>query len=153
MEPTRSASSDNRKRKMPTPSYPEPENVVGNSNSENFGDSNCNSCSRRFRRAELYRCQSETCAGATVQIKIEFGEELLFCQMCIVVLHLRQKHAILDHRGYKPAICEEHENLCQQFCQECRTVFCFESLGKHVGHFFCQFWRSRQKFERQFLTC
>ena len=49
---------------------------------------------------------------------------------------MRKKHEIVDHKGYKPAICPDHENLCFLFCCDCKVVFCFECIGKHSQHGF-----------------
>ena len=56
--------------------------------------------------------------------------------MCLPVPHIRLKHHIVDHRGYKPSICATHKSICVFFCASCQVVFCRFCTEKHCVHIF-----------------
>ena len=80
----------------------------------------------------MYRCRS--CNGNETSATDKVSGEPVFCKMCIVVSHLRQDHEIIDYKGYRPAECETHMNLCHYYCEICAVVFCFDCIEDHVAH-------------------
>ena len=127
MEASCSNASGDRKRKLSSDSTSyELENKI---------PLQCHSCSKLCSTEELFRCQSDVCSKKSAVDDSEIANQLFYCKMCII-FHLRKKHEIIDHRGYTPAICEEHENLVQYFCVECSVVFCSDCIVKHSNHSF-----------------
>ena len=94
-------------------------------------DKNCFSCSQNLSDDAIYRCL--TCTDPTTD-----GEVLpkVYCEMCLPVPHIRLKHHIVDHRGYKPSICATHKSICVFFCAKCQVVFCRFCTEKHCLHVF-----------------
>ena len=86
----------------------------------------CASCKELCKNTEKFRCSCTTdnTSGA---------DALFYCDVCINY-HIRQKHDVIDSKGYKPAICAEHSVLCSLFCQDCQIVFCFKCLDDHCQH-------------------
>ena len=107
------------------------------SESENE-NSACNSCIETFPLTVMYRCKS--CPGDSSAAEssgiVASGDELVYCRLCIVGPHLRRNHEIVDSRGYKPAVCEEHRNLCLYYCETCLCVFCSDCTKGHSLHKF-----------------
>ena len=95
------------------------------------GEPVCHSCSKTFDSDCLFRCK--TCA-MSMQLSNKNQTVKLFCKMCIVVLHMRKNHEIIDHRGYEPAKCNKHENLCHYFCEDCQNILCADCIETHIGH-------------------
>ena len=92
------------------------------------GHSLCTSCSEGYDSEAMYRCKSCQTVSET--------PEAFYCKICIVCLHLRKKHDIVDHNGYEPAVCEKHRNLSQHFCKTCVHVFCADCITDHSSHVF-----------------
>ena len=100
----------------------------------NFGNQSCYGCSKFFDYETMYRCRS--CNGQETSATDKLSEETVFCKMCIVGSHLRQDHEIIDYKGYRPAECETHMNLCHYYCEICAVVFCFDCIDDHMSHRF-----------------
>ena len=93
----------------------------------------CNSCLGKLVEKSTYRCK--TCNPVPVGNRIE-NQNLAFCKLCIVVLHLKQKHEIVDFKGYVPAVCEKHVDLCSIYCESCSAILCTECIENHCHHTF-----------------
>ena len=100
----------------------------------NCRSQSCYGCSKVFDCETMYRCRS--CNGSKTSATDEDNAEPAFCKMCIVGSHLRQDHEIVDHKGYRPAECETHMNLCHYYCDVCAVVFCFDCIDDHRTHRF-----------------
>ena len=94
----------------------------------------CYGCSKVFDYETMYRCRS--CNVQETSATDEDIAEPVFCKMCIVGSHLREDHDIVDHKGYRPAECETHMNLCHYYCDICAVVFCFDCIDDHMSHRF-----------------
>ena len=99
--------------------------------SENF---KCNSCDRIFGKACMLGCKS--CGNNEPSTSLDNRLRKLYCKICIVANHLRKKHEVVDDRGYVPAVCDEHDNICQYFCETCQKIFCAECIESHMTHNF-----------------
>ena len=93
----------------------------------------CYSCSQECSGSSIYRCK--TCI-AEDNAENHVHAEKCFCHVCIVGNHLRQKHAIIDHKGYEPSVCKVHKNLDEFFCKACISVFCSSCTREHISHEF-----------------
>ena len=102
--------------------------------SRKYANQSCYGCSKVFDYETMYRCRS--CNGQEISATDKVSGEPVFCKMCIVVSHLRQDHEIVDHKGYRPAECETHMNLCHYYCEKCAVVFCFDCIDDHMSHRF-----------------
>ena len=89
----------------------------------------CSSCGQPLPQTDFYRCKQ--CADGSSQV----GCPQVFCKTCIVI-HIRKGHEVIDCKGYAPKVCHTHKNLCLMYCENCRTVFCFDCLGPHCKHRF-----------------
>ena len=85
----------------------------------------CSPCTKEMIESETYRCTQ--C--------LEVATEDVFCENCILI-HVRKGHSVIDCRGYTPKVCDKHKNLCRMYCNDCKTVFCFECIGPHCKHGF-----------------
>ena len=94
-------------------------------------DRNCFSCSHNLSDDAIYRCL--TCTDPTIDGKVL---PKVYCEMCLPIPHIRLKHHIVDHRGYKPSICQTHKSICIFFCASCQVVFCRFCTEKHCVHIF-----------------
>ena len=91
----------------------------------------CSSCEEVVDQTEFYRCSScDNCDNADSPIS-----DVRYCDVCIGH-HIKKKHDVLDSKGYRPAICEEHKTLCSSFCETCRSVFCSKCIKLHSEHKF-----------------
>ena len=91
----------------------------------------CASCEQTFSHWELYHCG--TCyKGNSDENSDNLAKELL-CEMC-VACHIRKNHEVVDYKGYRPAICDEHKLISSMYCSECNVVFCFKCNGVHSNH-------------------
>ena len=93
----------------------------------------CNSCLGKLVEKSTYRCT--TCNPVPDGNRIE-NQNLAFCKLCIVVLHLKQKHEIVDFKGYVPAVCEKHVDVCSIYCESCSAILCPECIENHCHHTF-----------------
>ena len=87
----------------------------------------CVACDGVCQEVEYYRC---SCSSGNSE---ESSHLELFCDVCIGP-HIRQKHEVLDYKGYKPAICSTHRILSSMYCYDCDEVFCFKCVGPHCKH-------------------
>ena len=102
----------------------------------------CVCCQKQAGVEELYRCT--TCKVVEADSSNENSRGLsepssiqsTFCDMCIFVLHIRNEHEVIDHRGCKPALCSTHGNICVFFCHDCLIVFCRLCTEIHCRHDF-----------------
>ena len=92
----------------------------------------CHSCSQCLDLNIAFRCR--TCYNSSSCGELSSAEK--FCSICIVALHLRQKHDVIDHRGFSPAVCDKHVNLLQYFCEDCKVLFCSQCTECHTKHDF-----------------
>ena len=97
----------------------------------------CYSCLEEIPSTYMFLCR--TCLPDLATRKNETVElahdQHLYCKICIVG-HLRRKHDVKDHKGYKPAVCQKHKNLCQYYCKACQEVFCPDCTITHSSHVF-----------------
>ena len=91
----------------------------------------CHSCSQCLDLNIAFRCR--TCYNSCGELS---SAEKFFCSICIVALHLRQKHDVIDHRGFSPAVCDKHVNLLQYFCEDWKVLFCSQCTECHTKHDF-----------------
>ena len=100
-------------------------------------ESQCHTCLDRSSSGDVYRCKTCLPDLASKQHKnVETAHDKHFyCKICIVG-HLRRKHEIVDHKGYEPALCEKHRNICQFFCKTCQILFCPDCIASHSSHTF-----------------
>ena len=89
----------------------------------------CFLCCQVVPQADFYRCKQ--CANESNPV----GDPQLFCETCILI-HIRKGHEVIDCRGYSPKICDTHKNLCLMYCDNCRSVLCFNCLVPHCQHRF-----------------
>ena len=87
----------------------------------------CVACERVCEVAECCRC---SCSSENLK---DFTHLEIYCDVCIGP-HIRQKHEVLDYKGYKPDVCATHDMLSSMFCFECEETFCFKCLGPHCKH-------------------
>ena len=96
---------------------------------------NCSSCFNSLTHEKIYRCT--TCVSQNDE---DFVDQVPlqepFCEMCIVHLHHRKKHDIIDYRSYEPPICPTHKFICVFFCETCLLIFCRLCTEKHCSHNF-----------------
>ena len=90
-------------------------------------NSGCDSCGNEVTEKNTYRCKSCSASGEGIADKV-------YCDMCIVSFHLRRNHDIVDSNGYEPAMCRNHRDLSQKYCEKCRVLFCFKCMDKHSDH-------------------
>ena len=89
----------------------------------------CASCEEDCEVERLYKCVQ--CNTSDCPEKpVEF-----MCELCISV-HIKKGHSVLDHRSLEPAVCQEHKQLCLDYCITCNEIFCSRCLGKHRKHDF-----------------
>ena len=101
----------------------------------------CSFCNEEFELTDLYRCV--TCQIYVDKIECEnhipasdVATENFNCEVCIVSSHLRKKHEIVDHKGYKPTVCGKHKTIARLFCRDCKLVFCSSCIINHRRHDF-----------------
>ena len=94
---------------------------------------NCSSCFNSLTPEKIYRCT--TCVSQNDE---DFVDQVPvqepFCEMCIVHLHHRKKHDIIDYRSYEPPICPTHKFICVFFCETCQLIFCRLCTEVHFSH-------------------
>ena len=91
----------------------------------------CASCEQTFFGTEVYRCG--TCStGNSNGISSDLEREYL-CEMC-VACHIRKNHEVVDYKGYRPAICDEHKIISSMYCTKCEVAFCFKCNENHSKH-------------------
>ena len=95
----------------------------------------CNFCSEKIDQINSYRCATCTEAAGD-DSNSSNGAKSVLCEGCIWVLHIKQKHKVLDWRGHEPVICDLHTMLSLMFCCDCSVMFCFKCLGSHCNHVF-----------------
>ena len=88
----------------------------------------CESCSEETETDNLFKCS--TCIS-TADLS---GTPLYHCDMCIVLLHVKKGHEILDYNSLKPEICSEHKMICSLFCTSCTEIHCTKCVSKHTNH-------------------
>ena len=104
--------------------------VAENSNQDSGDFSkvyHCGVCDDVIELHESFRCES-------CDVQTNTQNNTAFCKYCIAMLHVRKGHVVIDHKGYKPAICPKHRMLCLMFCYDCNVVFCLECLEPHCSH-------------------
>ena len=85
----------------------------------------CVTCKALCKDVEVFNCSCLTDTNVT--------HEIVYCDVCINS-HTRQKHDVIDSKGYKPAVCVAHSVVCSLFCQDCQVVFCLKCLDNHYQH-------------------
>ena len=90
----------------------------------------CVSCSNYLKPEQIYRCKSCESPNAVD----ERTDREIFCDMCIVHLHYRKHHDIIDYRSYEPPICPTHKFICVFFCETCQLIFCRLCTENHFSH-------------------
>ena len=109
------------------------ENLVesdGDSNSRTFDkptESKCESCSEHFKLEKMFKCTSCMDESETTVA--------VFCDLCIVS-HIRRGHEIVNGKQQKPAICEDHINVCSIYCSSCDVIMCSNCISLHKNHSF-----------------
>ena len=80
----------------------------------------CANCTMTIDDIKLkFKCGTcEQSSGSSDQISNKF-----MCEMCIIS-HSRRKHEVLDYKGMKVIVCEEHLVYCGFFCIDCDTLIC-----------------------------
>ena len=113
--------------------------VVDETSIEDKAPKICGVCEKQFEFSDMYRClsccKSETDVNENSSMAAEDSNDM-FCEFCIVGLHLRKKHEIIDYKGYQPAVCATHETLSRLFCKDCQVVFCSACIMNHSSHVF-----------------
>ena len=112
--------------------------------SENF---TCNSCDRMFAKTGMFGCKS--CSSNEQSTNPDNQLRKLYCKLCIVVLHIRKKHEVVDDRGYAPAVCDEDDDICQYFCKICQEIFCADCIESHMTHSFQPISQSSRSSEKR----
>ena len=113
-------------------------------------DLQCHSCLQKFPSSNMYRCKS--CQKDLASTERETQNKIFFCKICIVG-HFRRKHEVIDHKGYEPAICENHQNLCQYYCKTCQEVFCPDCIEIHSSHVFQPIQEKAAEFRSKVFEC
>ena len=88
----------------------------------------CESCSEETETDNLFKCS--TCISTTDLS----GAPLYYCDMCIILLHVKKGHEILDYNSLKPEICSEHKMISSLFCTSCTEIHCTKCVSKHTNH-------------------
>ena len=102
----------------------------GSTSSPSFDPEKCSTCFETCTDANLYRCGTCDVSGSEVVSMKKF-----ICDGCIIP-HVKQRHEVLDSRGYQPAICKTHRLLSTLFCHNCEELLCFKDLETHCQHKF-----------------
>ena len=128
-------SEENSSASDPRTALEEPQN---NATSEAENESSeCYSCMEKFPFNVMYRCKScPVNSEAESDKMMASSNEIFYCRLCIVGPHLRRNHEIVDSKGYNPAVCDEHRNLCLYYCETCLCVFCSDCTKSHSLHKF-----------------
>ena len=109
------------------------ENLVesdGDCKSETFDqpkEGNCESCSEHFKFEKMFKCTSCMAESETTIA--------VFCELCILS-HVRRGHEIVNDKQQKPAICEDHKNICSIYCISCDVIMCSNCISLHKNHSF-----------------
>ena len=80
-----------------------------------------------YDETTVYHCR--TCDSS----EKESSDKNYICEGCLFP-HLKQKHNVLDNKGYPPAVCERHRLLATYFCYDCENIFCLRDLEDHCQH-------------------
>ena len=92
-----------------------------------FPELKCSACGDITQQVNCYRC---SCFPPKEGSPVESG---LFCDVCIGT-HIKQKHEVLDLKGYKPEICGTHKMLTSMFCFDCDAFLCLKCQSLHLTH-------------------
>ena len=107
----------------------------------------CGVCDEKLTAQNAFRC--DTC-----QLFNEANtEEIVFCEFCIAMIHVRKGHEVIDNKGYKPAICQKHRMLSLMFCYDCQVVFCFKCLGPHCSHKYSPVSEKASEVRKEVFEC
>ena len=107
------------------------ENLVesdGDCKSETFDkptEGKCESCSEHFKLEKMFKC-TNCMDGSETTVAV-------FCDLCIVS-HVRRGHEIVNDKQQKPAICEDHKNICCIYCCSCDVIMCSNCISLHTNH-------------------
>ena len=96
-------------------------------------NSECSSYMETLPLTVMYRCKSCRADSSAAESDgiMASRDETFYCRLCIVGPHLRRNHEIVDSKGYNPAVCDEHRNLCLYYCETCPCVFCSDCTKSH----------------------
>ena len=89
----------------------------------------CAGCEDKIEPDAHYKCN--TCTDNAVEAVATES----FCDSCIP-WHLKKGHSIVDWKGFEPAVCSDHKQLCLEYCVTCELIFCSKCLGNHRMHDF-----------------
>ena len=78
----------------------------------------CSNCGEEFECDLLFKCK--TC---------DLAES---CENCVALCH--KEHDIIDFSGLDPVVCPKHKRVGNDFCGECKQVFCCLCWRDHKNH-------------------